>query len=91
MAVKRYRKVPVEIEAVQWDGTNLEECKEFLGHSYGGVTTERHPNGKSEITIVTLEGQHAASSGDYIVRGVQGEHYPVKPDIFEKTYEPVGT
>ena len=43
-----------------------------------------------DLLIKTLEGTMTASAGDYIIRGVNGEHYPCKPDIFDKTYEPVG-
>lgn len=84
-----YRKKPVEIQAVQWNGKNLDECVKFLGDSFGGYSTERCPDGKAEITVKTLEGQHIASRGDYLIRGVAGEHYPCKPDIFEKTYDKV--
>jgi hypothetical protein len=85
----KYRKRPVEIEAVQWTGKNLEECKAFLGDSYLLHSAERRPDGRSEIGIKTLEGQHIASRDDYLIRGVKGEHYPCKPDIFAMTYEPV--
>jgi len=86
--INRYTKKPITIEAIQWSGSNLEECIEFLGASYGGYRAERKLNGKFEINIITLEGQHIASKGDYLIRGIKGEHYPCKPDIFEKTYEP---
>jgi hypothetical protein len=78
----KYIKKPVAIEAVQWDG-NLQECREFLRGSYGG-----HQAGSDhdEIIVKTLEGQHIASQGDYLIRGVKGEHYPCKPDIFKQTY-----
>lgn len=82
-----YRKKPVVIEAIQWDGSNLEECKQFLGSSFGGYTAERRVGGKSEITVLTLEGQHIASRLDFLIKGVHGEFYPCKPDIFEKTYD----
>ena len=91
MPVKQYRKRPVVIDAIQWDGTNLQECADFLGDAYGGAVAERHPGGKSQLTVKTLEGQHIADRGDYIIRGVQGEHYPCKPGIFEQTYESVGS
>jgi len=88
MPVRRYRKKPVEITAIQWTGNNLQECIYFLGDSYGGHSADRALNGmRSEIKVLTLEGNHVASKGDYIVRGVQGEYYPVKPDIFERTYD----
>jgi len=87
--IKRYRKKPVEIEALQWDGTNREECARFIGEAFGGVASELAPDGTLRLTILTLEGEHIANQGDYIIRGVQGEHYPCKPDIFERTYDPV--
>ena len=83
-AATRYRKRPVEVEAVQWDGQNRAEIKAFVGDalddawSVGGY-----------CFINTLEGRMNAAPGDWIIRGVQGEVYPVKPDIFEETYEPV--
>lgn len=82
-----YRKKPVVIEAIQWTGSNLGECKSFLGDSFGSHTAERGLNGRSDILVKTLEGQHVASKGDYLIRGVKGEHYPCKPDIFIATYE----
>ena len=60
----KYRKRPVEIEAVQWTGKNLEECKAFLGDSYLLHSAERRPDGRSEIGLKTLEGQHIASRDD---------------------------
>lgn len=84
----KFRKKPVVIDAIQWTGGNLKDCISFLGHSFGGHNAERCPAGKSEITVLTLEGKHIASKGDYLIRGVNGEHYPCKPDIFDKTYEP---
>jgi len=84
----KYQKIPVTIDAIQWTGGNLKDCIEFLGSSYGGHNAERAPNGKSEIKVLTLEGCHIASKGDYLIRGVQGEHYPCKPDIFKQTYRP---
>lgn len=86
----KYRKKPVVIEAIQWNGSNLDQCIEFLGESYGAHKAERHAGGKNEITVLTLEGSHIASVDDFLIRGVHGEHYPCKPDIFKKTYEPVG-
>lgn len=85
----RFRKIPVEIDAIQWTGGNLKDCIDFLGNSFGGHKADRTPNGKSEIMVLTLEGHHIASKGDWLIRGVNGEHYPCKPDIFEKTYEAV--
>lgn len=83
----RYRKKPVEIEAVQWTGLNLEEIKAFVGESliYSIFNTEPYVL----IKIKTLEGDMIASEGDYIIKGISGEFYPCKPDIFKATYEEV--
>ena len=83
----RYRKKPVEIEAVQWTGLNLEEIKVFVGESliYSIFNTEPYVL----IKIKTLEGDMIASEGDYIIKGISGEFYPCKPDIFKATYEEV--
>jgi len=81
----KFRKKPVEIEAVQWTGENIEEMTEHLeGAVVGnlGFIVEDAP-----ITITTLEGDHRADIGDWIIKGVKGEFYPCKPDIFEQTYE----
>ena len=84
-----FRKKPVVIEAIQWDGHNLKECFAFLGDSYGGHMAERHNGGRNEITVKTLEGKHIASEGDWLIRGVKGEFYPCKSDIFAATYDAV--
>lgn len=81
----KYRKKPVAIEAVEWVGINANEVKGFcptakLDYRCGTVV---------KITIPTLEGDMTVSYGDYIIKGVNGEFYPCKPDIFLKTYEPV--
>lgn len=78
----RYRKKPVEIEAVRWTGENLEEIKEFAK----GALVRR---GSVGIAIDTLEGRMRADKGDYIIKGIAGEFYPCKPDIFKATYEEV--
>lgn len=83
----KYRKKAVVIDAVQWHGGNLPECMHFLGESFMGQRQERRPGGANVIMIKTLEGQHIASLNDFLIRGVKGEHYPCKPDIFAATYE----
>jgi hypothetical protein len=82
----RYRKKPVEVEVVQFtDGTpeTLQEIYNFCG----GIITDFSDPFKPVIKIETLEGTMNASIGDYIIKGIKGEFYPCKPDIFEKTYE----
>jgi hypothetical protein len=78
----RYRKKPVEIEAVEWTGRNGAEIGRFLKGS------EWREDG-DDILLETLEGTMAARPGDFILRGVEGEVYPCKPKIFEATYEAV--
>ena len=79
--IKKFRKKPVIIEAIQWNGKNLTEIDNFVGGSIAN---------KSTILIIhTLEGDMEASMGDYIIKGINGEFYPCKPDIFAKTYEEV--
>ncbi len=76
----KYRKKPVVIEAVQWTGTVTPAVERLL------QKTPVLLKGSS-LLIPTLEGVMAANPGDYIIRGVKGEYYPCKPDIFNKTYE----
>lgn len=80
---KKYRKKPVVIEVVQWTGDNVDElCKlENFRLNYTLI------NG--QLGVYTLEGIMWASVGDYIIRGIRGEFYPCKPDIFNETYEEV--
>jgi hypothetical protein len=78
-----YRKKPVVIEAIQFKG-NDKECIDFCPVAVDPV--EQHPS----LLIPTLEGDMRVSFGDWIIKGVNGEFYPCKPGIFEKTYEPVG-
>ena len=78
----KYRKRPVVIEAVQWTGENLLEILQFSKDSF--IDRDNYT-----LKIETLEGVMTVSRGDYIVKGVDGEFYPCKPDIFEKTYDEV--
>lgn len=80
---KKYRKKPVVIEAVQWTGKNRTDIYEFCGPRSDIIFI------LDAVNIPTLEGSMTASAGDYIIRGVHGELYPCKPDIFEETYEEV--
>lgn len=90
----KYRKKPVVIEAIQWNGLNLEEVKAFVGELliYDIIDTAWQV-GKGaphvNMKIKTLDGDMQANKGDFIIKGVNGEFYPCKPDIFEKTYEAV--
>jgi len=90
----RYRKKPVVIDAVQWTGHNITEISQFMGRII-------HPELESEtaylagqgapifsFVIETIEGDMKAMSGDWIIKGLKGELYPCKSDIFAMTYEP---
>ena len=68
-----------------YDGTNGDEIKKF---TQGGCYTDVNDRANPRFMIRTLEGEHIASVGDYIIKGVKGEFYPCKPDIFEMTYSP---
>lgn len=84
----QYRKKPITIEAVRFDGLNPTEIKDFVGKNcevkiYDNEVTPP----VACIVIHTLEGDMKVSKGDYIIKGVKGEFYPCRPDIFEQTYE----
>lgn len=78
----KYRKKPVVIEARQLEYSV--ESRDSIAKWCGGIVEEH----KFGVNIPTLEGTMYAQTGDYIIKGVNGEFYPCKPDIFEKTYEP---
>lgn len=80
----KYTKKPVEIEAVQWTGENLLEVLNFCSNCFS-----YEKNGQKVLTISTLEGNMNASHGDFIIKGIKGEFYACKPDIFEMTYDKV--
>jgi hypothetical protein len=84
----RVRKKPIEVEAIEWDGSD--EAREWIKKNNGSrELSEYEVDGRKVCRIHTLEGTMDASYGDYIIKGVQGELYPCKPDIFWKTYEEV--
>lgn len=93
----KYRKKPVVIEAVQFTGGNHDEVMAHIGcdgHRDDAIAMQACPyvHAKARpraIFINTLEGQHRADIGDWIIRGVQGELYPCKNEIFLATYEPI--
>ena len=78
----KFRKQPVVIEAVQWRGSNWMAVTEFC------PTLRPHLARGDWVVVPTLEGDHVAHMGDWIIRGVAGEFYPCKPGIFAATYEP---
>lgn len=94
----KFRKKPVVIEAVQWDGQSIDAMLSFIAtgaelpnapdnlHIHPGIGFTP-PSGS--LYIPTLEGTHEAKPGDWIIKGVKGEFYPCRDDIFRMTYEPV--
>ena len=79
--MQKYRKKPVVIEAIQYDGT-VQDIVDFVGLENTEMNEEM-----TKLYIKTLEGNMLVSHGDYVIKGVKGEFYPCKPDIFKKTYE----
>lgn len=91
----KYRKKPVEVEAMRFTakqspGLGYEIAAWCGGRFNSEVKPSDYTDVRYTISIPTLEGVMTASEGDYVIRGVNGEFYPCKPDIFEKTYEAVG-
>lgn len=79
----KYIKKPIPITAIQWTGNNKAEIIEFTHNRC------HFRKGKVSIIIPTLEGDMGAMDGDYIIQGVDGEFYPCRQDIFQKTYEKI--
>lgn len=84
-----FRKKPVVIEARQFVGVTVEGQEQLAEWCGGLLRGTKLPADERVIRIPTLEGEMEASFGDWIIRGVKGEFYPCKPDIFHATYEPV--
>ena len=82
---QRYRKKPIIVEAIKWTGKNTSVVLQFCNKAMK-IFDERKLD---HLFIETLDGGHQASKGDWIIKGVQGEFYPVKNDIFLETYEKV--
>jgi hypothetical protein len=82
----KFRKKPVVIEAAQFTEATKDQVYNFVACN---KRVGRDLQGAPLLVIQTLEGEVTASPGDWIIKGVAGEFYPCKPDIFEATYEPV--
>lgn len=80
--IEKFVKKPIMIEAIKYDGTNKVEIQKFMDR-YLDDTQDK------QLKIETLEGVMLANIGDYIIKGVTGEFYPCKPDIFAKTYDKI--
>jgi len=83
--MKKYRKKPIVIEAIQWDG-ELSTYQKILKNFYTKYKIIYIQEFK-ELQIETLEGTHTASLNDWIIKGIEGEVYPCKPTVFEAIYE----
>jgi hypothetical protein len=82
----KFRKKPVVIEAVQWTGGNFMVLNEWANQDHLNIERDIL---RDTLAIRTMEGVMVANVGDWIIRGVKGEFYPCKPDIFAATYEAV--
>lgn len=85
----KYQKKQIQIEAIQFTRNNWTEILAFTNNTAHTLRIEKRINGECTCIIPTLEGEHIASENDYIIKGVEGEFYPCKPDIFAKTYSEV--
>ena len=90
--IQRFRKRPVVIEAVWYDGANEDELIAWgapVRRVQGDLVVGTLEDGANRMYPDSAQVEHVASVGDYIIRGIKGEFYPVKPDIFQGTYEHV--
>lgn len=85
----RVRKKPVEVQAYRYDGTNSTDIIRWTATS-GNEEQWAYETLAGELVIRTLEGDHVAAPGDWVMRGVEGEFYPCKPSIFAATYDELG-
>lgn len=87
----KYRKKPVIVEAIEFTRENVfkKKIENFTQGKLTNIKIPRCPDGVMTGVIETLEGPHIAAENDYIIKGIAGEFYPCKPDIFKATYEKV--
>lgn len=87
--IQKARKKPVEVEVCQWTGKNVTEMMTFCNGAAHDIYQINLANMPTEYSLIihTLEGDHRAIIGDYIIKGVHGEFYPCKEDIFHETYD----
>lgn len=103
--VKTYKTRPCQIEAIEWNGNNVKEILVFMGrlphvdyvpmtnNTFESIMFENWIHNQTDLnnrlTIKTLEGNMKANVGDYIIKGLKGEFYPCKPDVFNEKYEEI--
>ena len=89
----KFKKKPVVIEAIQFTYPPTDQLVDFVGESLGGLTKDIVNDTPAELEILTLEdgvdrrAKHVATEGDWIIKGIKGEFYPCKPDVFAATYD----
>jgi hypothetical protein len=92
-AFPTYRKKPIDVPAVQWTGDNLDELVNFTNCQFS-ETSEHDRAGEPELTAEVFDKLHSTwvrlRTGDYVLKGTQGEFYPCARSVFEETYEPTG-
>lgn len=90
MPAQRFRKIPVEVDAIHYDGTNHAEIDDFTGGGFRFVEPEDRDD-DPDVTAVVFDRLHSTwvgvKDGHWIVRGVAGEYYPIDPDVMARTYE----
>lgn len=81
--MQKFVKKPVVIEAIQYDGANITEIETFVGEKLPTIMTS---DLGAQLVLSTLEGDMKVTKGDYVIKGIKGEFYPCKPDIFKQSY-----
>ena len=90
MPVAKYRKKPIEIEAIQWTGKNTDLVAGWIRGGGGSVLVGGIDERAQRVMLIrTLEGPLSVTVGDFVIKGIEDEFYPCKERIFEATYEPV--
>ena len=84
--MQKFVKKPIVIEAIQYNGINITEVEDFVGAKLPSVLLSVED---TQLVIPTLEGDMKVSKGDYVIKGIKGEFYPCKPDVFKSTYNVV--
>ena len=89
--MKEYQTIPCTIQAAEWTGRSLNDARAFCKQHNMPEFTVGSINGMTGLIIPTPEGDHVAQRGDFIIKGLRGEYYPCKPDVFHLKYELVTT
>ena len=87
--INKYRKKPIVIDAIKFSRDNFKIVESFTNNKAHMLRIPKCMDGVATCIIDTLEGPMNATEGDFIIKGINGEFYPCKPDIFNKTYESI--